>query len=111
MLPASSPGRLAILVGGGPAPGINGVIGSVTIEAVETGGEVVGFYDGFKWLVEGSADHKDHHRLLTIDAVRDIQLRGGSMLRTSRTNPAKSEEYMRRVLDTLRRMNVEALVT
>jgi ATP-dependent phosphofructokinase / diphosphate-dependent phosphofructokinase len=111
MLPASSTGRLAILVGGGPAPGMNGVISSVTIEAVEQGGEVVGFYDGFKWLVEGSADHKDHHRMLTIDAVRDIQLRGGSMLRTSRTNPAKSEEHMRRVLETLRRMNVGALVT
>jgi 6-phosphofructokinase 1 len=102
---------LAILVGGGPAPGINGVISSVTIEAVEQGGEVVGFYDGFKWLVEGTADHKDRHRVLTIDDVRHIQLRGGSMLRTSRANPAKSDEYMRRVLETLRRMNVGALVT
>src|SRR5262245_53137492 len=108
MSPASSLGRLAILVGGGPAPGINGVISSVTIEAVEQGGEVIGLYDGFKWLCEGTADHKDHHRVLTIDDVRHIQLRGGSMLRTSRTNPARSEEYMRRALDTLGRMNVGA---
>jgi 6-phosphofructokinase 1 len=111
MSSAPRTGKLALLVGGGPAPGINGVISSVTIEAVEQGIDVVGFYDGFKWLCEGTADHKDHHRLLTIDAVRDIQLRGGSMLRTSRTNPAKSEEYMRRVLETLRRMNIDALVT
>ncbi len=45
-------GRLALLVGGGPAPGINGVISSVTIEAIEQGFEVVGFQDGFKWLVQ-----------------------------------------------------------
>ena len=41
-------GRLALLVGGGPAPGINGVISSVTIEAINQGIEVFGFRDGFK---------------------------------------------------------------
>ena len=44
-------GKLALLVGGGPAPGINGVISAVTIEAIEQGIEVIGFRDGFKWLV------------------------------------------------------------
>ena len=53
----SVPGKLALLVGGGPAPGINGVISSVTIEAIEQGIEVIGFRDGFKWLVKGDADH------------------------------------------------------
>ena len=36
-------GKLALLVGGGPAPGINGVISSVTIEAIEQGIDVIGF--------------------------------------------------------------------
>ena len=38
---------LAVLVGGGPAPGINGVIRSVTIEAINSGLNVIGIYDGF----------------------------------------------------------------
>src|SRR5215813_2091610 len=103
MTDTSIPGRLALVVGGGPAPGINGVISSVTIEAIEQGIEVIGFRDGFKWLVQGDAEH---HRKLTIDEVKAIHLRGGSVLGTSRTNPAKSEADMRNVLDVFRRLNV-----
>src|SRR4051794_25422576 len=78
-------GRLALLVGGGPAPGINGVISSVAIEAVEEGLNVIGFKDGFKWLVRGDAER---YRRLAIEDVKAIHLRGGSILGTSRTNPA-----------------------
>ena len=46
---------LAILVGGGPAPGINAVIAAATIEARNQGLEVFGCYDGFKWLSRGDA--------------------------------------------------------
>ena len=49
--------KLAILVGGGPAPGINSVIASATIEAINCGLRVIGLRDGFKWLVEGDASH------------------------------------------------------
>jgi 6-phosphofructokinase 1 len=101
-------GRLALLVGGGPAPGINGVISSVTIEAIEQGIDVIGCRDGFKWLVKGDADHV---RQLTIEEVKGIHLRGGSVLGTSRTNPARSDADMNRVLETLGRLNVAALVT
>src|SRR5437763_6993363 len=103
MSTSTTSGRLALLVGGRPAPGINGVISSVTIEAVEQGMEVLGFRDGFKWLVEGSAEH---FRRLAIEDVKSIHLRGGSIPGTSRTNPAQSEECMRNVLDVLRRLNV-----
>ena len=101
-------GRLALLVGGGPAPGLNGVISSVTIEAVEQGVEVIGFQDGFKWLVKGDATH---FRKLMIEDVKGIYSRGGSVLGTSRTNPAKSDEHMRNVLETFRKLNVTMLVT
>jgi 6-phosphofructokinase 1 len=101
-------GKLALLVGGGPAPGINGVISSVTIEAIEQGLEVIGFRDGFKHLVAGSTDQL---RRLTIDDVKGIHLRGGSYLGTARTNPAKSEADMKNVLEVLRKLNVSALVT
>src|SRR5271165_3352101 len=97
-------GRLALVVGGGPAPGINGVISAVTIEAIEQGYEVIGFRDGFKWLVEGSTENYIN---LTIDNVRQIALRGGSFLRTSRTNPTTSPEKMRNVLEVFEKLNIK----
>src|SRR5262247_784550 len=96
MTDTSIPGRLALLIGGGPAPGINGVISAVTIEAIEQGIEVIGFRDGFKWLVKG----EDRHVNLSIGDVKGIHLRGGSFLGTSRTNPARNPEDLARVLDT-----------
>ena len=101
-------GKLALLVGGGPAPGINSVISSVTIEAVNHGIEVIGICDGFKWLVRGDADR---HRRLSIGDVKGSHLTGGSILGTSRTNPAKSEADMANVLDVLQRLGVKMLVT
>jgi 6-phosphofructokinase 1 len=100
--------RLALLVGGGPAPGINGVISAVTIEAVNGGTEVFGIQDGFKWLVQAKSDRV---RRLSIEEVRGIHLRGGSILGTSRTNPTKSPEDMARVLGLLRGLQIDALVT
>src|SRR4051794_39497162 len=101
-------GKLALVVGGGPAPGINGVISAVTIEAINHGMEVYGARDGFKHLVEGNTDHISK---LTIDAVKGYHLRGGSMLGTSRTNPTSEPGHMDRVLDVFRRLEVDALVT
>jgi 6-phosphofructokinase 1 len=101
-------GRLALLVGGGPAPGINGVISSVTLESRDHGIEVIGFLDGFKWLAQGDADH---YLPLTINDVKGIHLRGGSILNTSRTNPARSEASMENVIRVLSQLNVTALVT
>jgi 6-phosphofructokinase 1 len=101
-------GKLALLVGGGPAPGINGVISSTTIEATNQGYEVIGFRDGFKWLSQGDATH---FKPLTINDVTGIHLRGGSILGTSRSNPTKSEGDMKNVLDVLRGLGVRALVT
>lgn len=101
-------GKLAILVGGGPAPGINGVISAATIEGINQGFDVIGIRDGFKWLAEGKTDHVVN---LTIDSVTGIALRGGSVLGTARTNPTKSEKSMQNVLDALKKMNVTALVT
>jgi 6-phosphofructokinase len=100
--------RLALLVGGGPAPGINGVISSVTIEAVNHGMEVIGLCDGFQWLVQGDTGH---YRVLSIKEVSQIQLRGGSILGTARVNPAKSEADMHRVLDSLHHLGITMLVT
>jgi 6-phosphofructokinase len=100
--------KLALLVGGGPAPGINGVISSVTIEGINHGMEIIGIRDGFKWLVRGDPEHVAS---LSIDDVSGRHLRGGSMLGTSRTNPTLSPQDMRHTLEVLRRLGVDALVT
>ena len=101
-------GRLALLVGGGPAPGINGVISSTTIEATNQGYEVLGIQDGFKWLAQGDTQHV---KPLRINDVTGIHLRGGSILGTARANPTKSEADMKNVLGVLRDLGVRALVT
>ncbi|HEV3236344.1 MAG TPA: 6-phosphofructokinase, partial [Gemmataceae bacterium] len=108
MVENANPGKLALLVGGGPAPGINGVISSVTIEAINHGSEVIGIGDGFQWLVQGNIEHC---RNLTIADIKPIQLRGGSILGTSRVNPAKSEADMQNVLSCLHRLGITSLVT
>jgi 6-phosphofructokinase 1 len=77
--------KLAILVGGGPAPGINAVIGAATIEAVNQGFNVIGIYDGFKWLASDRFVPERHTLDLKIADVGRIHFDGGSILRTART--------------------------
>jgi 6-phosphofructokinase len=104
----TSNGTLAILVGGGPAPGINGVISAAAIEAINQGMQVIGFREGFRWLAQGDAEH---YQPLTIQEVKAIYLRGGSILGTSRTNPADSEAHLRNVIEGLKRRGVTWLAT
>jgi ATP-dependent phosphofructokinase / diphosphate-dependent phosphofructokinase len=78
--------RLGIIVGGGPAPGINAVIGAATIQAINCGFEVIGFYDGFRWLCSEDFDPPTHSARLEISRVARIHFDGGSIIRTSRTN-------------------------
>ena len=104
----SGDSRLAILVGGGPAPGINSAISSATIEAVNRGLDVVGVYDGFEYLMQGRSDGV---RPLTIADVSRIHFNGGSILRTARANPTHNAEDLLRTVETLRELKVSYLVT
>ncbi|MEK7701467.1 MAG: diphosphate--fructose-6-phosphate 1-phosphotransferase [candidate division NC10 bacterium] len=99
---------LAILVGGGPAPGINAVIAAATIEARNHGARVLGCYDGFKWLVEGDTGHVTE---LTINELTRIHFDGGSVIRTSRINPSATPDGPARVAETLERLGVDHLIT
>ena len=103
-----SKGRLGILVGGGPAPGLNGVIAAATIEGINQGYEVIGFRDGFKHLAAGDPTQI---KPLAIRDVRDIHLKGGSILGTARTNPTKSEEHMKNLFTVFHKRGITALVT
>ncbi|HJZ11944.1 MAG TPA: diphosphate--fructose-6-phosphate 1-phosphotransferase [Acidobacteriota bacterium] len=100
--------KLAILVGGGPAPGINSVIGAATIRGVLSGAEVVGIRDGFKWIMEGDIDHITP---LRIEDVSRIHFRGGSYIGISRSNPTRNEQQLEKCVISLLRLNVDKLIT
>src|SRR3954465_8483620 len=101
-------GKLAILVGGGPAPGFDGVISAATIEGINQGFKIFGIRDGYKWLTKGDTEHAVR---VPCASVKGIHLRGGSILGTARPNARKSEESMRHVLRGLEELGVTALVT
>jgi 6-phosphofructokinase 1 len=100
--------KLAILVGGGPAPGINSVISAATIRSELAGVEVVGIRDGFEWIMQGDIDHVTP---LTIESVSRIHFRGGSHIGISRTNPTTTPERLENAVISLLRLNVSMLIT
>jgi ATP-dependent phosphofructokinase / diphosphate-dependent phosphofructokinase len=102
------PKKVGILVGGGPAPGINAVIGAATIRAFLSGYEVVGILDGFSNLMKGNIDHV---RALTVNDVSRIHFRGGSYLGIARANPTKSAELLEETILSLLRLEIDKLIT
>jgi ATP-dependent phosphofructokinase / diphosphate-dependent phosphofructokinase len=88
--------RIGILTGGGDVPGLNSVIKSVTYRATEVGHEVLGIRRGWEGLTHvrpagdgGGASDRDYVRPLDRMSTRTIDRTGGTVLHTSRTNPAK----------------------
>jgi 6-phosphofructokinase 1 len=96
--------RIGILTGGGDCPGLNAVIRAIVRKGVRCGDEVVGFRDGWRGVLEGDTVPMD------LAAVRGILPRGGTVLGTSRTNPYALEGGADRVLATLERLGVDALI-
>ncbi|MYC08459.1 MAG: 6-phosphofructokinase [Chloroflexi bacterium] len=100
--------RLGILVGGGPAPGINSAISACTQAALANGAEVFGIMDGFSHLMAGSTEHV---KPLTAADVRFIHSEGGAILRTSRANPTRNPEHLQNCVDSLRRIGITRLAS
>ena len=98
---------IGIVVGGGPAPGLNGVIHAVTIEAINNGYKVIGILEGFKYLAAGAPRFIP----LTIRDVSRIHLQGGTILRTSRVNPTTSEETLQNTVNALKDAGITHLVS
>ena len=97
--------RVGVLTGGGDCPGLNAVIRAIVRKGTqEYGHEFVGFRDGWRGPLEGDT------RPLDIPAVRGILPRGGTILGSSRTNPLKAENGVRRVKDNLAKHEVDALI-
>src|ERR1700687_4197515 len=100
--------KLGILVGGGPAPGINSVIGAATIRSVLEGVDVLGIEDGFAWLMRGNVEHV---RPLDIEAVSRIHFRGGSVIGIARANPTTDPALLETTVRSLLSLNVAQLIT
>ena len=97
--------RVGLLTGGGDCPGLNAVIRAVVRKGERHyGDELVGFRDGWKGVLEDST------MLLDVERCRGILPRGGTILGTSRTNPYKVEDGVKKALDTLRKERIDALV-
>lgn len=103
----SRPGKLGILVGGGPAPGTNSVIAAAAIRGNLAGVDVIGLLDGFAHLRGRSIPQRMD---LPIEAVSHEHFRGGSMLRSSRDVPTTREEEVA-CLSTLQMLSINKLVT
>jgi 6-phosphofructokinase 1 len=90
---------IGILTGGGDCPGLNAVIRAVTLRALAAEAEVVGILHGWRGLVEGDFQPLDRA------AIAGILPRGGTILRTSRTNPYSLEDGLARVRANLARFD------
>ncbi len=104
----TTPKRLGILVGGGPAPGINSVISAATIRARLEEVEVIGIRDGFERIMQGDTAHV---LPLDIDAVSRMHFRGGSFLGISRANPTTDTRYLENAVEALTSMGISMLIT
>jgi 6-phosphofructokinase 1 len=100
--------KVAIVVGGGPAPGINAVIGAATIRCVVEGVEVLGIQDGFQWIMHGDIEHV---MPLDIQRVSRIHSRGGSIIGIARANPTTDPQLLENTILSLLRLDVTHLIT
>ncbi len=97
--------KIGILTGGGDCPGLNAVIRAVVRKGIFTySDEFVGFLEGWRGLIENMSTPVD------LDVVGGILPRGGTILRTSRTNPSKRPDGIDRCLATLEKNQIDALV-
>jgi ATP-dependent phosphofructokinase / diphosphate-dependent phosphofructokinase len=97
--------RVGVLTGGGDCPGLNAVIRAVVRRGVKDYGyEFLGFRDGWRGPLEG------HTVPLGIDQVRGILPRGGTILKSSRTNPFKIDGGVEKIKENLATAGVDALI-
>src|SRR6202000_3349830 len=98
--------RVGMLTGGGDCPGLNAVIRAAVRKGIfHYGDEFVGFIEGWRGVVENKT------MPLNIETVSGILQLGGTILRTSRTNPRKMEGGIDKCLATIKANQLDALIT
>jgi phosphofructokinase-like protein len=97
--------RIGVLTGGGDCPGLNAVIRAVVRKGIDGYGHaIVGYRDGWAGPLENAYEE------LTIESTRGILPRGGTILRSSRTNPFGREDGPQRIVENMRSLNLEGLI-
>ena len=97
--------QIAVITGGGDAPGLNAVIKGIVVKAKELGYDVLGFKQGWKGLIEDSA-----YGILDLDEVQDIHMTGGTILGASRTNPYQIDKGEEKIIESLKKNNCDYLI-
>ena len=97
--------KIGMLTGGGDCPGLNAVLRAIVRKGTfHYGDSFVGFMEGWRGLLE------DQTMVLDLEAVAGILPRGGTILRTSRTNPSKRPDGIETCISVLQKNGVEALI-
>jgi 6-phosphofructokinase 1 len=97
--------KIGILTGGGDCPGLNAVIRAIVRKGVfHYNDKFLGFTEGWRGVLDNMVQPLD------LDAVAGILPRGGTILRTSRTNPVKKERGLERCIENLGKHGIEALI-
>ena len=96
--------KVGILTGGGDCPGLNPVIRAVVRYAIQEGYQVVGIKNGWKGLIENDTV------VLDLQSVSGILPKGGTILGTSRTNPYKKEDDLKKAKENFKKLGLEALI-
>jgi phosphofructokinase-like protein len=97
--------RIGVLTGGGDCPGLNAVIRAIVRKGIDRYGHaIVGFRDGWRGPLENAYEE------LTIESTRGILPRGGTILRSSRTNPFARDDGPDRIRENLTTLHLDALI-
>src|SRR5271163_3322571 len=97
--------KIGVLTGGGDCPGLNAVIRAVVRKgSFHYEDQFIGFLEGWRGVLE------DKTTPLDLEAVGGILPRGGTILRTSRTNPAKRPDGLQRCAENLKKNGCDALI-
>ena len=96
--------RIGVLTSGGDTPGMNCAIRAVFKTGVALGMQVMGIYHGYKGLIEGKVDYLHH------EDVENKMHKGGTVLRTARSQEFKTEEGVKKAISVLKAYGIEGLV-
>jgi len=96
--------RIGVLTGGGDCPGLNPVIRAIVRKAYNDKHETIGFMNGWRGIIEGET------MTLDLSAISGILPKGGTILGTSRTNPYKKPEDVKKVIENFKKFKIDALI-
>lgn len=101
----TAPRRVGVLTGGGDCPGLNAVIRAVVRQEMSGyGGQVFGFFDGWRGVIENDGEE------LNVNRLRGTLPRGGTIIGTSRVTPYMVEDGPAKVRAAMLARELDALI-